>query len=201
MNERRASRPPSKETREPGATVRIGRVRMTEAGAEEDVDLLAVEAPLEIRIGGEPFTVLMRTPGNDEELVTGFLVSEGLVHSAASIRALGRPALFDGDDCDNFLEVELERSSNQPPERRFFASASCGVCGKSSIADLEIRAEPVSSTLVVPAGLVEALPERLRAAQPAFAETGGLHRSGALRRRGRLLARARTSGATMRSTS
>ncbi|MGE0641999.1 MAG: formate dehydrogenase accessory sulfurtransferase FdhD [Thermoanaerobaculia bacterium] len=157
--------------------------------ASTERDLLAVEAPLEIRLGSESFTVLMRTPGADEELVTGFLVSEGIVASAEAIRALSRPESLVEGDCDNFLAVELvEPGAGPATERRFFASASCGVCGKSSIADLEIRAEPVASGLVFPAGLVEALPERLRAAQPAFAETGGLHGAALFDGAGELLA-------------
>jgi FdhD protein len=152
-------------------------VRRVVAGAARDEeDRLATEAPLEIRIGGEPFTVLMRTPGDDEELATGFLVSEGIVDGASAIRVLRRPAAILGDDCLNFLDVELAPGAGGPaPERRFFASASCGVCGKSSIADLAIRSPPIASELAVQAALVELLPERLRAAQPAFAETGGLH--------------------------
>jgi FdhD protein len=154
------------------------RVRRRRAGEQrEESDRLAVEAPLEIRIGGEPFTVLMRTPGNDEELVTGFLLTEGIVGSKAAIRALSRPAAIPGDDCDNYLEVELHDAEAGRPvaERRFFASASCGVCGKSSIEDLAIRAPAVESSLRVGPALVESLPGKLRAAQPAFEKTGGLH--------------------------
>ena len=152
-------------------------VRRVRAGfAATEVDLLAVEAPLEIRIGSEPFTVLMRTPGADEELVTGFLLSEGIVASVAEIVALSRPASLLADDCDNFLAVKLAAGTGGAVrERRFFASASCGVCGKSSLADLEIEAPVNESPLVVARELVQSLPGRLRAAQPAFAETGGLH--------------------------
>ena len=162
--------------------------RYRDGGSREDLDRLAVEAPLEIRIGGEPFTVLMRTPGDDEELVTGFLVSEGIVAEAAAIRSLRRPASLLGEDCTNYIEVELAGSEPVATERRFFASASCGVCGKSSIDDLAIRRPPLDSTLTVPAALVESLPDRLRAVQPAFAETGGLHGAALFDEGGNLLA-------------
>jgi FdhD protein len=169
------------------AEVRVRRVRGN--GASDETDRLAVEAPLEIRIDGEPFTVLMRTPGDDEELVTGFLVSEGVVPSAAAIRGLSRPASVLGDDCDNYLEVSLgDDRKAAAVERRFFASASCGVCGKGSIADLAIRAPVVRSGFAVPRSLVVSFPEKLRGAQPAFAETGGLHGAALLDARGEVLA-------------
>lgn len=137
-------------------------------------DRLAVEAPLEIRFGGRPFTVLMRTPGHDEELVAGFLYSEGLIRGAAEILALAHPeALLEGD-CANVVAVELA-GGGPAVERTFYASASCGVCGKSSIADLAIRAPVVTSALRIGRKVLEALPERLRAEQSIFAQTGGLH--------------------------
>lgn len=165
-------------------------VRRFRGGVEErTTDRLAVEAPLEIRIGSEPFTVLMRTPGNDEELVTGFLVSEGIVAHGSEIRALTRPDTIVDDDCDNFLGVELAAGTGaRVTERRFFASASCGVCGKSSIADLAIRAPEVTSDLAISRQLVGALPTRLREAQPAFAATGGLHGAALFAAGGGLLA-------------
>jgi FdhD protein len=155
------------------ATVPVRRLRGD--GSALELDRLAVEAPLEIRFAGEPFTVLMRTPGEDEELVAGFLYTEGIVAAAAEIEAMRRPR-EPLEDCDNRLEVDLAPGrSRAVVERRFYASASCGVCGKSSIEDLVIRAPVVTSALAVPRALLASLPERLRAAQPRFAETGGLH--------------------------
>ncbi|MEO7975397.1 MAG: formate dehydrogenase accessory sulfurtransferase FdhD, partial [Thermoanaerobaculia bacterium] len=154
--------------------------RLRDGRFVNEVDRLAPEAPLEIRIGTRPFTVLMRTPGNDEELVSGFLYSEGLIRGAAEIRALGHPeALLEGD-CENVISVEFVTPAAPDqaipiPERTFYASASCGVCGKSSIADLAIRAPMVVSNLRIDSRLLETLPGRLRAVQPLFAETGGLH--------------------------
>jgi len=182
------SESPTAATIGPGVARKAVR-RLVGGRAEDTEDRLAVEAPLEIRIGAEPFTVLMRTPGDDEELVTGFLVSEGIVADAAAIRSLRRPAMLLDEGCDNYFEVELAGGDAAPVrERRFFASASCGVCGKSSIEDLAIRRPPIDSTLSVPAALVESLPERLRAVQPAFAETGGLHGAALFDESGSLLA-------------
>ena len=162
--------------------------RLREGEPRPETDRLAVEAPLEIRFGGEPFTVLMRTPGDDEELVAGFLYTEGIVAAAAEIRGLERPR-EPLDDCDNRMEVALDPArAGSVGERRFFASASCGVCGKSSIEDLVIRAPAVTATWTVPAALLAALPDRLRAAQPLFAATGGLHGAALFDRWGALLA-------------
>jgi len=166
-------------------------VRRLRAGgaleALDELDRVAVEAPLEIRLGDRPFTVLMRTPGSDEELVAGFLYSEGIVRSASEILALGHPeALLDGD-CRNVVAVELAPGTSATA-RSFYASASCGVCGKSSIADLAIAAPPVVSGLRVGRARLESLPGRLRAAQPVFAETGGLHGAALFDAAGTLLA-------------
>lgn len=152
-----------------------------------EVDRLAAEAPLEIRFGDRPFTVLMRTPGDDEELVAGFLFSEGLIRSAAEIRALAHPeALLEGD-CENVVAVDLA-GGGPAVERTFYASASCGVCGKSSIADLAIRAPKVTSKLTIERRILETLPERLRVEQSIFAETGGLHGAALFDAGGALLA-------------
>jgi len=163
--------------------------RLREGWVHEETDRLAVEAPLEIRFGPEPFTVLMRTPGNDEELVAGFLFSEGIVGGAGEILALAHPeALLDGD-CENVVAVKLDLpAGRQSPPRSFYASASCGVCGKTSIADLAITAPVVVSALRIERALLETLPDRLRAEQPVFAETGGLHGAALFDARGGLLA-------------
>ncbi len=178
--------------------------RLRDGRLHDEIDRLALEAPLEIRLGQQAFTVLMRTPGHDEELVAGFLYSEGLVRGAGEILALAHPESLLEGDCENVMAVELasavardargagdEVSGEAPdevspdevpgdsrqriPERTFYASASCGVCGKSSIADLAIQAPVVVSGLRIERALLETLPDRLRAVQPVFAATGGLH--------------------------
>lgn len=157
-------------------------------GVREESDRLAVEAPLEIRFGDAPFTVLMRTPGNDEELVAGFLYSEGIVSSAAGILSVRRPDAILEVDCANVIAVALAPGSAAIPERSFYASASCGVCGKTSIADLAVRAAVVASAFSIDRARLESLPDRLRAAQPVFEETGGLHGAALFDGEGLLLA-------------
>jgi FdhD protein len=145
-------------------------------------DRVAVEAPLEIRVGGKPLTVVMRTPGHDAELVRGFLFSEGV----GDLLSLEQRE-------DNVVEVQLAPppvSLGKSPtlERSFFASSSCGVCGKTSIADLEIKSPPVVSTLTTTRAVLSTLPPALRAAQAVFEQTGGLHASGLFDTSGTLIA-------------
>ena len=157
--------------------MKIERIR---GGAREDTDdEVAVEAPLEIRVGGKALTVVMRTPGHDEELARGFLYAESLVDGAADIVSIARPAALTGDEVGNVVDVTLRPGARVPAgERLFYASSSCGVCGKNAISALRVRAPLVSSTLTVAAATLASLPDRLRPAQPLFARTGGVHASG-----------------------
>ena len=139
---------------------------------------VAVEEPLEIRIAGEPVAVTMRTPGHDEELALGFCLSEGLAPTAAALPA---------DLAANTVEVEAPAFDPERLRRSFYTSSSCGVCGKGALEAVEVEAPRVESRLAVAAGLLADLPERLRAAQPAFAATGGLHATGLFAADGRLL--------------
>ena len=132
-------------------------------------DLVAVEEPLEIRIGGVPVAVTMRTPGHDEELALGFCLSEGLQPEAARLPA-DLPA--------NAVEVDAPAFDPGRLQRSFYTSSSCGVCGKGALEAVAVDAPRVESGLRVAAAVVGALPERLRAAQAAFEATGGLHASG-----------------------
>jgi len=146
--------------------------------SHEDDDV-AVEAPLEIRVGGKALTVVMRTPGHDEELARGFLYAESLVDGAADIAAITRPPALTGDEVGNVVDVALRPGVRAPAgERLFYASSSCGVCGKNAISALRVRAPLVDSSLTVAPATLAALPDRLRAAQPLFARTGGVHASG-----------------------
>jgi FdhD protein len=159
----------------PYTTTRIDVVRIPEG---EVADVVAVEEPLEIRIGGVPVAVTMRTPGHDEELALGFCLSEGL-------RPVGaRPA----DDL-SANTVEVDASSFDPArlQRSFYTSSSCGVCGKGALEAVAVEAPRVRAELRVPASLVATLPDRLRARQAAFAVTGGLHATGLFDRGGALL--------------
>jgi FdhD protein len=159
----------------------VVRVRGGVLASAADNDTLAVEAPLEIRFGPKRSTVLMRTPGADEELVTGFLFTEGLIGSAGEIESMERPPGLSGDELGNVLSARLApgaAGAAAAPERAFVTSSACGVCGKERIAQLVVRSPRRSSTLRVKAALAAGLPARLRAAQPAFTATGGLHAAG-----------------------
>jgi len=145
---------------------------------DHERDRVAVEEPLEIRIGGEPVAVTMRTPGHDEELALGFCLSEGLAPVAA-----GLPA----DLAANTVEVDAPGFDLDRLRRSFYTSSSCGVCGKGALEAVVVEAPRVESRLAVGAALLADLPERLRAAQPAFAATGGLHATGLFDARGELL--------------
>src|SRR3954451_608507 len=141
-------------------------------------DQVAVEEPLEIRINGTPVAVTMRTPGHDEELALGFCLSEGLHPVAAALP---------DDLAANTVEVEAPEFDPQRLQRSFYTSSSCGVCGKGALEAVEVEAPRVEARLEVAAALLAELPERLRAAQPAFAATGGLHATGLFDRDAHLL--------------
>ena len=147
-------------------------------GGEREHDLVAVEEPLEIRIGGAPVAVTMRTPGNDEELALGFCVTEGLEPIAARVP---------DDLAGNAVEVEAGGFDPERLRRPFYTSSSCGVCGKGAIEAVQVSAPRVESTLTVADTLVASLPDRLREAQRAFAATGGLHATGLFDSAGELL--------------
>jgi FdhD protein len=147
------------------------------AGLSE-LDSVAVEEPLEIRIDGEPIAVTMRTPGHDEELALGFCISEGIPATAAVLPA---------DLAANSVEVEAGEFERSRVQRSFYTSSSCGVCGKGSIEAVAVEAPRVESRLTVPAALVIALPDRLRAGQGTFAATGGLHATGLFDEHGAVL--------------
>jgi FdhD protein len=141
-------------------------------------DRVAVEEPLEIRIGGEPVAVTMRTPGHDDELALGFLLSEGM-------RPLS--TRLPDDFAVNTIEAEAEGFDPSRHRRSFYTTSSCGVCGKGALEAVAVEASHLESDLVVAAALVAELPERLREAQPTFAATGGLHATGLFDDRGELI--------------
>jgi FdhD protein len=160
----------------PYSTAAVEVVRLP--GGATERDRVAVEEPLEIRIGGRPLAVTMRTPGHDEELALGFLVGEGL-----SPRGAAPPE----DLAANIVEVEADAFDPARLERHFYTSSSCGVCGKGAIEAVRVTAEPVESALHVPAGVLASLPDRLREHQAAFEATGGLHATGLFSAEGELM--------------
>jgi FdhD protein len=141
-------------------------------------DVVAVEEPLEIRIGGRPVAVTMRTPGHDEELALGFALSEGLQPAGARIP---------DDLAANTVELEAPGFDPERLARSFYTTSSCGVCGKGALEAIAVEAPRVESDLGVRAEWIASLPDRLRAAQPAFAATGGLHATGLFEAGGELL--------------
>lgn len=138
------------------------------AGADER-EVLAVEEPLELRIGGEPIAVTMRTPGHDEELALGFCVTEGLEPVTARLP---------DDLASNTVEIDANGFDPERLRRNFYTSSSCGVCGKGAIEAIKVSAPRVESRLELPLSVASSLPARLLGGQPVFAATGGLHATG-----------------------
>ena len=145
------------------------RVRVTRVPGAEADDVVAVEEPLEIRIGSVTVAVTMRTTGHDEELAIGFCLSEGLRPLAARLP---------DDLAANTVEVDAPGADVRALQRSFYTSSSCGVCGKGALEAVAVEAPRIGSDLRVPAALVAGLPDRLRGAQAVFEATGGLHAAG-----------------------
>jgi FdhD protein len=160
----------------PYSATAVDVIRLPDGRSERD--RVAVEEPLEIRIGGNPVAVTMRTPGHDEELALGFCISEGLQPTAAHLPA---------DLAANTVDVDAPEFDLARLQRSFYTSSSCGVCGKGALEAVAVDADRVDSPLHVPLALVTQLPDRLRAAQAAFEVTGGLHATGLFSAEGDLL--------------
>jgi len=150
----------------------------------ERADTLAAEEPLEIRVAGpdgvmHQVAVTMRTPGGDFELAVGFLFTEGLIAPREVRRVAYCDDLDDEDQRYNVVSVTLDRPFDPELLRRnFYATSSCGVCGKAALDDIEVRCAPVGLGPEVSVDTVLGLPERLRTAQKVFDRTGGLHAAG-----------------------
>lgn len=153
-------------------------------------DSLATEEPLEIRVGGVPITVTMRTPGHDLELTAGFLLTEGIIQSLEQIANLRAKAPENGAS-SNVVEIELEDADfdSADLQRNFFAASSCGICGKASINAIRVRGlrRPDTSFRLDPEVLCR-LPETLLSEQAVFSHTGGLHAAALFDLSGQLLA-------------
>jgi len=159
----------------PYATTRVEVLRLPDG---DTTDLVAVEEPLEIRIGGRPVAVTMRTPGHDEELALGFALSEGLRPEGARLP---------DDLAANTVELDAPGFDPDRLARSFYTSSSCGVCGKGALEAVAVEAARVASDLRVDAAIVAILPDLLRDAQPAFDATGGIHATGLFDDAGTLL--------------
>jgi FdhD protein len=156
-------------------------------------DVAATEEPLELRLGGEPFVVIMRTPGADRDLAAGFLLSEQIMQSHADVSAMRYCSDADGRDSANVLSIWLQgeaavRAQRAMHGRRHVAAhSSCGVCGRRSIDDLMAGVRRINGNATVARTVIDSLPHSLRAAQQAFERTGGLHAAGLFDCNGRLL--------------
>ncbi len=177
-----------------GPVTRI-RVRLVEQGhAIDRPDTVVTEEPLEIRVHGpgqepEPLTVTMRTPGHDFELAVGLCFSEGILAGADDLHTVAYCLAGEGPQQYNVVTVTLRsRVDLARHERRFASTASCGLCGKVALHQLETECAPLPDGPVVPATTLAVLPARLRAAQAVFQATGGLHAAAVFDVEGGLLA-------------
>jgi FdhD protein len=147
-------------------------------------DQVAVEEPLEIRLDGHPVAVVMRTPGHDDELAAGFLVTEGIVSTVAQLRKIeprpeeNRVLVFLADG----VAVDLGRLT-----RHLFTGSSCGLCGKATLEAIFTDFPPIERGTEIPDDVLLAAPAKLRAAQATFETTGGLHAAGIFSADGELL--------------
>ena len=145
---------------------------------QADRDELAVEEPLEIRVKNRAVSVTMRTPGHDQELAAGFLLTEGIVQKRSDVVRIEPCALDRGG---NVLNVALSDDAAVDFDRltrHVFASSSCGLCGKATIDAIHQRLDPIDCNVEVDADILLSLPQRLRSAQQSFERTGGLHAAG-----------------------
>ena len=135
-------------------------------------DLLAVEEPLEIRLGDKTISITMRTPGHDPELAAGFLFTEGILQSSHQIRDIQGSKNSIAVQLNPDVDVDFERL-----QRNFYTTSSCGVCGKASIEALRMQGCPVLPRIpaAVDSGVIHRLPQAQRDEQAVFERTGGLH--------------------------
>jgi FdhD protein len=176
-------------------TSRTPVLRIRGAAHSTRPDTVAAEEPLEIRLAGAPLAVTMRTPGDDFDLVHGFLATEAVIGSADDIAGLRycNSVDEDGRNTYNVVDVDLAPGVEAPDtalDRNFYTSSSCGVCGKASIDAIRTRTrfDIAGNPVRLPLEVLLALPDRLRAAQQVFDKTGGLHAAGLFTADGELVA-------------
>src|SRR5229473_955095 len=152
-----------------------------EAGVRVD-DQLAAEEPMEIRIGGTPLTVMMRTPGHERELAFGFLFGEGIIRKADDVARMRTLPNGEHPDLENVIDVDLAPGApgvDRRWQRNFLSASSCGLCGVSSIEAIHEAAPPLpDDDLAIDPEVIYGLDARLREEQAIFARTGGLHAAG-----------------------
>jgi len=160
-------------------------LRLTPDGQRRRQDSLAVEEPLELRVGGRALAVTMRTPGHDVELAHGFLLSEGVIGHAGDVRDARYCASRDDEGVNTYNVLDVGLADGVPPpetgvERNFYTTSSCGVCGKASLDAVRLRTRfsPAADPLRLGAAVLSTLPDALRDHQRVFDSTGGLHAAG-----------------------
>jgi FdhD protein len=167
--------------------LRVGPVERASVG-----DVVAVEEPLEVRVNGSPFAVIMRTPGADRELAAGFLLAEDVIRGSGELGTIEYCEDAEAEARGNTLNVTVigdavERLAIRLGERRqVMMTASCGLCGRRTIETLRSRAAAVDGRWTVAAAVVRSLPSRLREMQTVFSTTGGLHAAGLFAAQGAL---------------
>lgn len=185
-----------RETRLPPVRHISSRKIVAVRGASLEVrdDRVVGESPLEIRAAGprqDPVAVAitMRTPGHEDELAVGFLRTEGLIEGPEVVgTASGDPTTLSQPDDTILVRLAVPFDDSKVAERHFIATASCGICGKASIDEVALGCAPLPEGPVVSRSVILALPDLLRAAQRAFAETGGLHAAALFSITGELMA-------------
>ncbi|GAA4940022.1 FdhD protein [Actinomycetospora succinea] len=175
-------------------TVKRPVLRIVDGETRRRPDSLAAEEPLEIRVGGRPLAVTMRTPGHDVELAHGFLLTEGVIGDREDVSTARYCDSVDdhGRNTYNVLDVALAPGVAPPDEsveRRFYTTSSCGVCGKASLDAVrtKTRYAPGDDPVTLTPDLLSSLPDALREAQAVFDSTGGLHAAGLFRADGTLV--------------
>ena len=157
-------------------------IRITGSTSQSTVDQLAIEVPLEIRIGDEPLAITMRTPGTpgaDADLAAGFCLTESIIEHADEIESIEpcRIAEYGNVVIVKLTDEAMARRREQIVcgKRELYMSSSCGICGKRSIDRIVQTIRPITSNLTISTDLLTSLPQRMRQAQPTFEITGGLH--------------------------
>lgn len=176
----------------PDPSIACRRVKIIRVGSEKrstEQDVVAEESPLEIRIEGKPIAVIMRTPGHDEELAAGFLLSEGVIARREDIFELSTcPSQADGGTAIDILLARPDAVDFAKLTRHVFSASSCGICGKAATDAVLQNFPPLKADEVrVSPQIIFSLSDKLRAAQATFASTGGLHASGLFDLEGNLL--------------
>ncbi len=170
---------------------RVPRTRWKAELTESDTDLVVAEEPLEIQIHGHSIAVLMRTPGHDEDLVRGFLLTEGIIQDIAFIRRLQHCSAVPFPEAeDNVIQVHLHEDAGtdwQQSKRNFYASSSCGICGKASLEAVLQQAPPCPVGGLFSPSVIAAFPQQLQTQQATFQATGGSHAAGLFSPGGKLV--------------